>query len=258
MGNKSRIDYQEMIKNYKEHPRHGDGLWDEAYSIYELLESEYYLSNYNSLRKLEKDIGISKSKLGSYKQAVEFDKKYHFEKSLYSVNTVYFLSRLGALYPDFADYAEKNNIDYGHATTAELKEIIDRFKEQYYKSDSKAFTVKTTLETIVFYFVDIEKARRLFFNHLGYTSGNVYTSDTMLIYALQIDGLPQIQLIESKEASIQNTPAIRLTIQVHCSKWKEFLKKLKDDGYEFYSYRKTAVILTIENISIILIHDDKY
>ncbi|WP_029322005.1 hypothetical protein [Butyrivibrio sp. AE3004] len=150
-------------KIQKERSKTSTAMWEEAYAVSEIIDSEYYKDNIHSVRKLSSILGISKSTLSGYSTAVAFDKIHHFDKKSFTVTQVMKLSSLGNNYKSFVRYAKKNNIDYSNAKQTDLVKIINNFKEHFKFSNTnkEQNLASTAISRIYSELVEIKDAELL-------------------------------------------------------------------------------------------------
>ena len=101
--------------------------WQYAEKICEMFEKELWKADFPDVQHAYDYLHISKANCSQNKNAVMFDRKYHFDRNVYGVQKVYYLSTLKEKYPEFVEYAKVNGIDIGTTSDQKLQKIIKEF-----------------------------------------------------------------------------------------------------------------------------------
>ena len=104
-------------------------VWDYAIAVYNIIETESFSDDFETVKDFCKWAGLDKSKVTQYTKAVKFVMDKQIDVKNIVVANAYQLSTLGDKYNDFVEWCENNEIDFMSLSVRDLREVTKQYKE---------------------------------------------------------------------------------------------------------------------------------
>ena len=110
-------------------------VWDYAISVHNIIETESFSDDFETVKDFCEWAGLDKSKVTQYTKAVKFVMDKHIDVKNIVVANAYQLSTLGDKYDDFVEWCENNDIDFMSLSVRDLREVTKQYKESLVVAD---------------------------------------------------------------------------------------------------------------------------
>ena len=104
-------------------------VWDYAIAIHNIIETESFSDDFETVKDFCDWAGLDKSKVTQYTKAVKFVMDKQIDVKNIVVANAYQLSTLGDKYDDFVEWCENNKIDFMSLSVRDLREVTKQYKE---------------------------------------------------------------------------------------------------------------------------------
>lgn len=104
-------------------------VWDYAIAIHNIIETESFSDDFETVKDFCEWAGLDKSKVTQYTKAVKFVMDKQIDVKNIVVANAYQLSTLGDKYDEFVEWCENNEIDFMSLSVRDLREVTKQYKE---------------------------------------------------------------------------------------------------------------------------------
>ena len=110
-------------------------VWDYAISVHNIIETESFSDDFETVKDFCEWAGLDKSKVTQYTKAVKFVMDKQIDVKNIVVANAYQLSTLGDNYDDFVEWCKNNEIDFMSLSVRDLREVTKQYKESLVVAD---------------------------------------------------------------------------------------------------------------------------
>lgn len=110
-------------------------VWDYAIAIHNIIETESFSDDFETVKDFCEWAGLDKSKVTQYTKAVKFVMDKQIDVKNIVVANAYQLSTLGDKYDEFVEWCESNEIDFMSLSVRDLREVTKQYKESLVVAD---------------------------------------------------------------------------------------------------------------------------
>lgn len=122
-------------------------VWDYAIAIHNIIETESFSDDFETVKDFCEWAGLDKSKVTQYTKAVKFVMDKQIDVKNIVVANAYQLSTLGDKYDEFVEWCENNEIDFMSLSVRDLREVTKQYKESLVVADVDVEEIEETEET---------------------------------------------------------------------------------------------------------------
>lgn len=121
-------EFESLLVQTKASELAGKDTWIVAEKLYNVVRHSCFKRHFSTMSEFAAGTGLDSTTISTYCSAIEFDKKYNFARSIFSVNMVYVLSKLGDSFGQFLEYCESGNVEIQNLSIKRVNRLIASFE----------------------------------------------------------------------------------------------------------------------------------